>query len=102
MTEATHQMASACGDPTSQAVRPSPWRGSLCCAKVRALAHRHAGYEHNPEANAKAFAGGWLHTGDQGYLDEEGYLFLTGRLKELINRGGEKVRALRAGSFRLR
>ena len=49
------------------------------------------GYENNPEANAIAFAGGWFRTGDQGYLDEEGYLFLTGRLKEIINRGGEKV-----------
>ncbi|MEW6269138.1 MAG: AMP-binding protein [Thermodesulfobacteriota bacterium] len=49
------------------------------------------GYERNPEANAAAFAGGWFRTGDQGYLDEDGYLFLTGRLKELINRGGEKI-----------
>ncbi len=49
------------------------------------------GYENNPEANATAFASGWFRTGDQGYLDEEGYLFLTGRLKEIINRGGEKV-----------
>ena len=50
-----------------------------------------AGYEHNPEANAEAFSGGWFRTGDEGYLDGEGYLFLTGRLKEIINRGGEKI-----------
>lgn len=49
------------------------------------------GYENNPQANEKAFTNGWFHTGDQGYLDEDGYLFLTGRLKELINRGGQKV-----------
>jgi acyl carrier protein len=49
------------------------------------------GYENNPTANADAFAQGWFRTGDQGYLDSDGYLFLTGRLKELINRGGEKV-----------
>jgi acyl-CoA synthetase (AMP-forming)/AMP-acid ligase II len=49
------------------------------------------GYLANPEANAKAFCEGWFRTGDQGYLDHEGYLFITGRLKELINRGGEKV-----------
>ena len=51
-----------------------------------------AGYEANPEANAAAFtADGWFRTGDEGYLDADGYLFLTGRLKELINRGGEKI-----------
>ena len=50
-----------------------------------------AGYEHNAEANAGAFTDGWFRTGDQGYLDPDGYLFLTGRLKEIINRGGEKV-----------
>jgi acyl carrier protein len=49
------------------------------------------GYQNNPQANEKAFTNGWFHTGDQGYLDEDGYLFLTGRLKELINRGGQKV-----------
>jgi len=49
------------------------------------------GYENNPEANVRAWTNGWFRTGDQGYLDETGYLRLTGRLKELINRGGEKV-----------
>jgi oxalate---CoA ligase len=50
-----------------------------------------SGYENNPEANMQSFVGGWFHTGDLGYLDEDGYLFLTGRLKEVINRGGEKI-----------
>ena len=53
-----------------------------------------AGYEANPDANAKAFTHGWFRTGDQGAFDAEGYLTLTGRLKELINRGGEKVSPL--------
>lgn len=48
-------------------------------------------YESDPEANQSAFVDGWFRTGDQGYLDSEGYLYLTGRLKEMINRGGEKV-----------
>jgi acyl-CoA synthetase (AMP-forming)/AMP-acid ligase II len=56
------------------------------------------GYEANPEANAKAFfeAEGrrWFRTGDEGVFDAEGYLRLTGRLKEIINRGGEKVSPL--------
>lgn len=50
-----------------------------------------AGYESNPKANEEAFEGGWFRTGDQGTLDAEGYLSITGRLKEIINRGGEKV-----------
>jgi acyl-CoA synthetase (AMP-forming)/AMP-acid ligase II len=49
------------------------------------------GYENNPKANAEAFVNGWFRTGDQGVLDPEGYLTITGRLKEIINRGGEKV-----------
>ncbi|OFW07057.1 MAG: AMP-dependent synthetase [Acidobacteria bacterium RIFCSPLOWO2_02_FULL_67_36] len=52
------------------------------------------GYADNPEANAAAYVDGWLRTGDQGRLDRDGYLWLTGRLKELINRGGEKVSPL--------
>lgn len=50
-----------------------------------------SGYLDNAAANEAAFTRGWFRTGDQGYFNEEGYLFLTGRLKELINRGGEKV-----------
>lgn len=50
-----------------------------------------AGYVNNPKANAEGFAHGWFHTGDQGLMDADGYLKITGRLKEIINRGGEKV-----------
>jgi acyl-CoA synthetase (AMP-forming)/AMP-acid ligase II len=50
-----------------------------------------AGYENNPQANTDAFVDGWFRTGDQGVLDADGYLTLTGRLKEIINRGGEKI-----------
>lgn len=49
------------------------------------------GYENNPQANATAFSEEWFRTGDLGYLDTEGYLFLKGRIKEIINRGGEKI-----------
>ncbi len=49
------------------------------------------GYENNPEANASSFVNEWFRTGDQGVLDANGYLTLTSRLKELINRGGEKI-----------
>ncbi len=49
------------------------------------------GYENNPKANAEAFTHGWFRTGDQGTLTDDGYLTLTGRLKEIINRGGEKI-----------
>ena len=48
------------------------------------------GYRNNAGANAVAFTAGWFRTGDQGVLDSQGYLRLTGRLKEIINRGGEK------------
>jgi acyl-CoA synthetase (AMP-forming)/AMP-acid ligase II len=49
------------------------------------------GYENNPKANAENFTNGWFRTGDQGVMDDEGYLTITGRLKEIINRGGEKI-----------
>jgi acyl-CoA synthetase (AMP-forming)/AMP-acid ligase II/acyl carrier protein len=57
---------------------------------VRGLNLMHA-YENDLQANQSAFVDGWFRTGDQGYLDSEGYLYITGRLKEMINRGGKKV-----------
>ncbi len=108
MTEATHQMAAqplppgvrkpgsvgrATGieltilDPAGDPL-PAGERGEVSIRGDSVT----AGYEANPAANADAFTGaGWFRTGDEGYLDGDGYLFLTGRLKELINRGGEKV-----------
>jgi acyl-CoA synthetase (AMP-forming)/AMP-acid ligase II len=50
-----------------------------------------SGYLKNPEANAAAFTDGWFRTGDEGVIDKSGYIRLTGRLKEIINRGGEKI-----------
>ena len=108
MTEATHQMAAqplppglrkpgAVGRPTGIELAILDPAGDLLPPHERGEvsirgASVTAGYEANPEANAAAFtAAGWFRTGDEGYLDEDGYLFLTGRLKELINRGGEKV-----------
>ena len=49
------------------------------------------GYENNPKANEDGFTKGWFRTGDQGKMDTDGYLTITGRLKEIINRGGEKI-----------
>jgi acyl-CoA synthetase (AMP-forming)/AMP-acid ligase II len=49
------------------------------------------GYRNNPKANAESFVNGWFRTGDQGQFDEEGFLTIRGRLKEIINRGGEKI-----------
>ncbi len=50
-----------------------------------------SGYENNPAANETSFIDGWLRTGDLGSLDVDGYLFIRGRIKEIINRGGEKI-----------
>jgi acyl-CoA synthetase (AMP-forming)/AMP-acid ligase II len=109
MTEAAHQMASnplrgkrkpgAVGLPAGPEVRIMSDDGHfLPQGEVGEVVIRGpnvtAGYEANPEANAKAFTNGWFRTGDQGMLDADGYLQLTGRLKELINRGGEKVSPL--------
>jgi acyl-CoA synthetase (AMP-forming)/AMP-acid ligase II len=49
------------------------------------------GYLNNPEANSASFVDGWYRSGDLGSKDEDGYIFLDGRLKEMINRGGEKI-----------
>ena len=107
MTEATHQMASnplppGVRKPGSVGVAAGPEvaimgeDGSLLPANaVGEIVIRGdnvtAGYESNPKANAEAFHAGWFRTGDQGLIDAEGYVSLTGRLKEIINRGGEKV-----------
>ena len=69
-------------------VLPAGERGEVCIQGPNVI----TGYENNPEANATAFfERTWFRTGDQGTLDENGYLTLTGRLKEMINRGGEKI-----------
>jgi amino acid adenylation domain-containing protein len=107
MTEASHQMASnplppAERKPGSVGVAAGP-EISIMDAEGRELSPNEIGeivirgdtvtrgYFENLEANRTAFADGWFRTGDQGRLDESGYLFLTGRIKEIINRGGEKI-----------
>jgi acyl carrier protein len=107
MTEAAHQMASnplppeqrkagSVGKAAGPEVAIMDEMGNLLPAETMGEvvirgANVTSGYADNPKANATAFLQGWFRTGDQGYLDSDGYLFLTGRLKELINRGGEKV-----------
>ena len=107
MTEAAHQMASnplppRARKPGSVGPAAGPEMGILDEAgqlleqnQTGEIAIRGPnvtdGYDRNPEANATAFTNGWFRTGDQGYFDDDGYLFITGRLKELINRGGEKI-----------
>jgi acyl-CoA synthetase (AMP-forming)/AMP-acid ligase II len=60
------------------------------------------GYNNNPKANAESFVNGWFRTGDQGFLDGKRYLSLTGRIKELINRGGEKISPLEVDAVLLK
>jgi acyl-CoA synthetase (AMP-forming)/AMP-acid ligase II len=107
MTEATHQMASnplKAGAQKPGSVGPAagpemaimaPDGRLLGPEKMGEIVIRGpnvtAGYENNDKANAEAFAHGWFHTGDQGTMDAEGYIRITGRLKEIINRGGEKI-----------
>jgi acyl-CoA synthetase (AMP-forming)/AMP-acid ligase II len=107
MTEATHQMAS---NPLPPAVRKPGSVGVAAGPEIAIMAEDGhllargdtgeivirgpnvtAGYENNPKANAEGFTDGWFRTGDQGVMDADGYISLTGRLKEIINRGGEKV-----------
>jgi len=107
MTEAAHQMASnpimpgaqkpgSVGPPAGPEVAVMDASGRLLArGVVGELVIRGetvtTGYEQNAHANAAAFTDGWFRTGDQGYVDDDGYVYLTGRLKELINRGGEKI-----------
>ncbi len=107
MTEAAHQMA--CNPLPPVARKP----GTVGCAAGPEIAimdpegtilaqgesgeivirgpNVFSGYENNPDANATAFSEGWFRTGDLGVLDTDGYLTISGRLKEIINRGGEKI-----------
>jgi acyl-CoA synthetase (AMP-forming)/AMP-acid ligase II len=110
MTEASHQMASnplppRVRKPGSVGVAAGPQiaimdaEGNLVAGGgsgeiVVRGANVMSGYVNNAEANAAAFHDGWFRTGDQGTLDEDGYLRINGRLKEMINRGGEKVSPL--------
>ncbi|KAJ1675123.1 Peroxisomal-coenzyme A synthetase, partial [Spiromyces aspiralis] len=110
MTEASHQM---CSNPVGNNAKRKPGSvgipqgvevtildddgnpttlGEVCIRGDNVT----NGYLNNPEANAKSFTqpGNWFRTGDQGYFDEDSYLVLTGRIKELINRGGEKISPL--------
>jgi acyl-CoA synthetase (AMP-forming)/AMP-acid ligase II len=106
MTEASHQMAS---NPLSGARKPGAV-GIAAGPEVAIMGddgqilkpgeigeivirgdNVTKGYENNPSANATAFTNGWFRTGDQGVMDDDRYISLTGRLKEIINRGGEKI-----------
>ncbi|HZP87181.1 MAG TPA: acyl--CoA ligase [Burkholderiales bacterium] len=107
MTEAAHQMAS---NPLPPAIRKPGTVGRAAGPEVAIMddtgnllpagatgeivirgASVTSGYENNDKANAESFTHGWFRTGDQGVMDEDGYVSITGRLKEIINRGGEKV-----------
>lgn len=107
MTEATHQMAS---NPLPPGVRKPGTVGRAAGPEIAIMddagqflpagsvgeivirgPNVTAGYESNPKANEEGFINGWFRTGDQGVMDEEGYVSITGRLKEIINRGGEKI-----------
>jgi acyl-CoA synthetase (AMP-forming)/AMP-acid ligase II len=107
MTEAAHQMSS---NPLPPAKRKPGTVGIAAGPEVRVIDAQGnpvppgesgevairgenvtSGYENNPKTNAEAFIKGWFRTGDQGVMDAEGYLTITGRLKEIINRGGEKI-----------
>jgi acyl-CoA synthetase (AMP-forming)/AMP-acid ligase II len=107
MTEAAHQMAS---NPLPPDERKPGTVGRAAGPEVRVVDEHGATmpwgepgeivirgpnvmteYENNPKANADAFIHGWFRTGDQGTMDADGYVTITGRLKEIINRGGEKI-----------
>ncbi|MEC7208805.1 MAG: AMP-binding protein, partial [Pseudomonadota bacterium] len=110
MTEAAHQMTSnplgvgrqkagfvgiatspeVCILDSEGDIQPQGSEGEVCIRGENVT----PGYENNPKANASSFTRGWFRTGDQGYFDADGYLKITGRLKEIINRGGEKISPL--------
>lgn len=106
MTEASHQMASnplrgkrkpgAVGLPAGPEISIMDEEGNLLgIGEIGEVVIRGDnvtnGYENNPSANASSFTNGWFRTGDQGLIDADGHLSLTGRLKEIINRAGEKI-----------
>jgi acyl-CoA synthetase (AMP-forming)/AMP-acid ligase II len=107
MTEASHQMAS---NPLPPADRRPGTVGTATGVRIDVMDDSGGlapqgvsgevviqgpnvidGYANNAEANASAFIDGWFRTGDQGVIDADGYLSLVGRIKEMINRGGEKI-----------
>lgn len=110
MTEATHQMTSNPLPPKKQKagfvgipagpevaimddnnnIMKNGEVGEICIKGNNVT----AGYENNPEANKANFNNGWFRTGDQGFFDNDGYLKISGRLKEIINKGGEKISPL--------
>lgn len=110
MTEAAHQMTSnpleagrqkaghvgiitspeVCIMDEDGQVLPQGGEGEVCIKGDNVT----PGYENNEAANAASFTDGWFRTGDQGLFDEDGYLKITGRLKEIINKGGEKISPL--------
>ena len=120
MTEASHQMASSplppgerfpgtVGMPTGVevAIMNMDAKGNLLAPDepgevvIKGPNVMH-GYNNNPAANSEAFVNGWFRTGDQGILNARGYLTLTGRIKELINRGGEKISPLEVDAVLLK
>ena len=107
MTEAAHQMASnplppaerkpgSVGLPAGPDMAVMDDAGKLLSPGetgeiVIRGANVTAGYANNPEANATSFTNGWFRTGDRGRTDDDGYFYITGRTKEMINRGGETI-----------
>jgi acyl-CoA synthetase (AMP-forming)/AMP-acid ligase II/acyl carrier protein len=107
MTEASHQMASnplppaerkpgSVGLPAGPEMAVMDDEGNLLSPGetgeivIRGV-NVTAGYANNPEANAASFTSGWFRTGDRGRTDDDGYFYITGRTKEMINRGGETI-----------
>ena len=110
MTEATHQMAS---NPLPPAIQKPGLVGMPAGPEICIMNDKNEklsqgqigeicirgdnvtnGYENNPEANKQSFVNNWFRTGDEGFFDKDGYLKISGRLKEIINKGGEKISPL--------